>query len=132
MHAQFNDVPTAPKRIAPYSHSVLCGPFLFLTGQMPIDPIDNQWIRGSIRDQTLAVMGNIKRVLAFSALSVCDLVQCRVYLSRMELYEEFNEVYEGEFLLAKANLPARTCVAVSGLAGGADVEIDAIAWKPLG
>ena len=131
MHAQFNDVPTAPRRIAPYSHSVLCGPFLFLTGQMPIDPISNKWVRGDIRDQTLAVMANIKSVLAYSRFSICDIVQCRVYLSCMDLYEEFNNTYEGEFTIAQANLPARTCVAISGLAGGADVEIDAIAWKPL-
>lgn len=130
MRAQFNDVPMAPKRIAPYSHSVLCGPFLFLTGQMPIDSISNEWVRGDIRDQTLAVMANIKNVLAFSGFSIRDIVQCRAYLSHMNLYEEFNNVYESEFIVAKANLPARTCVAICGLAGGADVEIDAIAWKP--
>ncbi|RCN56409.1 RidA family protein [Acidiferrobacter thiooxydans] len=131
MQAQFNDIPAAPRPIAPYSHSVLCGPFLFLTGQMPIDPVSNQWVRGDIGNQTLAVMANIKIVLAYSGFSMRNIVQCRVYLSRMDLYEAFNNAYESEFAMAQANLPARTCVAISGLAGGADVEIDAIAWKPL-
>lgn len=130
MQAQFNDVPTAPRRIAPYSHSALCGPFLFVTGQMPINSVSNQWVRGDIKDQTLMVMANIKAILEFSGFSIGDIVRCGVYLSHMDLYEEFNNVYEKEFIIAKANLPARTCVAVSGLAGGADVEIEAIAWKP--
>ncbi len=98
---------------------------------MPIDPASNEWVRGDIGNQTLAVMANIKIVLGYSGLSMRNIVQCRVYLSRMDLYEEFNNAYKSEFAMAQANLPARTCVAISGLAGGADVEIDAIAWKPL-
>ena len=127
MRIEFNMVAGAPKRIAPYSHSVLCGDFLMVTGQMPIDPTTNEWVRGSIENQTMVVMENIKNILIYSQMSIRNIVQCRVFLSSMELYDKFNVVYEKIFV--DGDLPARTCIAVSGLAGDADVEIDVIACR---
>lgn len=127
MKVEYNIVSKAPKKIAPYSHSVLCGDFLMVTGQMPIDPNTNEWVRGSIEDQTLIVMQNIENILKYSQMSIQDIVQCRAFLSSMDLYDSFNTVYEKAF--SGANLPARTCIAVNGLAGDADVEIDVIACR---
>lgn len=117
----------APHAVAPYSHIVKAGDFLFVTGQMPIDPGTNTYVRGPIADQAVRVMENLRLILASFDCTFQDVVSARVFLTDMRDFEEVNSIYAGFFGDA---LPARTCVAVSGLAGGADIEIDLIAYKP--
>ncbi len=129
MNVIYKIVQGAPKPIAPYSHSVVCpNGFVFITGQMPIDPASNCWVSGAISDQAVRVFENIKIILHDSGLSLNDVVQCRVFLSDMKFYNEFNTIYETIFSATKR--PARTCIGVSGLAGNADVEIDVVAFSP--
>ncbi len=113
-----------PEPIAPFSHAVAHGDTLYVTGQMPIDPSTGRLVDGGIVEQTDAVMGHLQRVLERCGSSLDAVVQARAFLTSMDLYADFNAAYTAWF--AKP-LPARTCVAVTGLALGALVEVDLIA-----
>ncbi len=117
----------APKPIAPFSHACEAGRFLFLTGQMPIDPITNEVVGDDIAGQTIAVLGNLVAVLNESGLDLQHVVSARAFLTDMAEYENFNRVYETYF--HGYELPARTCIGVVALALGAKVEIDFIAYR---
>ena len=122
-HLVFED---GPKRVAPFSHAVKAGGFLFVTGQMPTltnDP--TKLIEGDIISQTHQVMKNLKHVLTAANTSLEDVVFVRIYLINFQDFDKMNAVYESYF--ASDKLPARTCIGVTGLAVGASVEIDLIA-----
>ena len=121
-HLVFED---GPKRVAPFSHAVKAGGFLFVTGQMPTlinDP--TKLIEGDIISQTHQVMKNLKHVLTAANTSLEDVVFVRIYLINFQDFDKMNAVYESYFTSDK--LPARTCIGVTGLAVGASVEIDLI------
>lgn len=121
-------VSKAPAAVAPYAHACRAGDFIFITGQMPIDPTTNENIVGEITAQAVRVLENLKIVLSACDCTFEDLVSVRVYLTDMRDFESFNQVYES---YVKNALPSRTCIAVTGLAGGADVEIDMVAYKKM-
>jgi 2-iminobutanoate/2-iminopropanoate deaminase len=120
----FSPTDGVPAPVAPYSHAVRVGPLLFLTGQLPLDPETGDVVGVDVGTQTKAVMANLERVLDLCGAALDDVVQVRAYLTSMDLYDDFNGAYASYF---GGGLPARTCVAVVGLARGALVEIDAIA-----
>jgi reactive intermediate/imine deaminase len=113
-----------PDPIAPFSHAVAHGDVLHVTGQMPIDPRTGLLVAGGISEQTDQVMRLLFRVLELCGSSSGSVVQARAFLTSMDLYPEFNAAYERWFA---PPLPARTCVAIDGLALGALVEVDLIA-----
>ncbi len=122
-HMLFSD---GPKPVAPFSHAVRAGDFLFVTGQMPTQGEDNtQLVSGDIEEQTHQVMGNLQTVLAAAGLSLERAVSVRIYLVNFGDYAKMNKVYESYFEPGK--LPCRTCIGVTGLAVGASVEIDLVA-----
>ncbi len=127
---EFLMVPGAPVPVAPFSHAVRAGPFLFVTGQMPTDPWDDsRKLPDGIAAQTRRVIENLRIVLEGSGYAWQDVVQARIYLTDFERdYAAMNEVWRIHFPAER--LPARTCVGVTGLARGALVEIDLVAWKP--
>ena len=115
-----------PKRVGPFSHAVIAGNFLFVTGQMPTLPNDpKKLIEGDISNQTHQVMKNLKTVLTAANSSLEDVVFVRVYLLNFQDFDTMNAIYESYFVPDK--LPARTCIGVTGLAVGASIEIDLIA-----
>ena len=119
-HLVFND---GPKRVGPFSHAVKAGGFLFVTGQMPTlldDP--TTLVIGGIVEQTHQVMRNLEHVLVSSDCQFSNVVFVRVYLVNFQDFDEMNNVYKTYFV--SGNLPARTCIGVTGLAVGASVEID--------
>jgi reactive intermediate/imine deaminase len=120
----FGPADGVPVPVAPYAHAVRVGPLLFLTGQLPLDPATGDIVGTGVAAQTDAVIENLARVLELCGASLADVVQSRAYLTSMDLYNEFNAAYERHFAFG---LPARTCIAVGGLARGALVEIDAVA-----
>ena len=81
----------APKPIGPYSQAVQAGNFLFVSGQLAIDPKEGKLIVGNITLQTRQVMENIKAIFEAAGYSLKDVVQSTVYLSSMGLFEEFNQ-----------------------------------------
>jgi 2-iminobutanoate/2-iminopropanoate deaminase len=117
----------APKPIAPFSHATAAGDFVFVTGQMPIVPETGEYVRGSLAEQTDAVMRNLEAVLHAAGSDWDHVLHCRIYLTDFGRYAEVNEAYRRWF--SPGRLPARTCIGVTGLAGGADVEIDLLAAK---
>jgi len=111
---------------APYSHACRAGNFLFVTGQMPIDPETGDYVADEIETQSRRVMDNLLLVLQHAGMDGSDVVSARAFLTDMSDYDAFNRVY-AEYM--QRHLPARTTVGVTGLAGGARVEVDLIAYR---
>lgn len=117
---------SAPQKVAPFSHAVRAGNYLFITGQMPTLKNDNtKLVDGGIEAQTHQVMKNLIDVLNAAGSSLEKVIVARVYLVNFGDFDKMNSVYASYF--AKDKLPARTCIGVTGLAVGAYVEIDFIA-----
>tara|TARA_Y100000589_G_scaffold90242_1_gene84855 strand:- start:2379 stop:2765 length:387 start_codon:yes stop_codon:yes gene_type:complete len=117
---------SAPQKVAPFSHAVRAGDYLFITGQMPTLKDDNtKLIDGGIEEQTHQVMKNLLEVLNAAGSSLEKVIFARVYLVNFGDFDKMNNVYASYF--TKDKLPARTCIGVTGLAVGASVEIDFIA-----
>ena len=122
-HLTFSE---GPKKVAPFSHAVKAGEFLYITGQMPTLKNDNtKLVQGGIEEQTHQVMRNLIEVLSAAGSSIDKVIFARVYLVNFGDFEKMNKVYASYFKTEK--LPARTCIGVTGLAVGASVEIDLIA-----
>ena len=126
----FHMIPGAPQPVAPYSHVVEIDGWLFLAGQIASDlAYDPEAIPETIEAQTHKVMENLARVLGGVGAGLENVVAARVFLTDFdEDYRKMDAVYESYF--APDRRPARTTVGVTGLAGGARVEIDVIARRP--
>jgi 2-iminobutanoate/2-iminopropanoate deaminase len=120
----FGPADGVPAPIAPFSHAIEHAGLLYLTGQMPIDPATGQLVAGGVTEQTDAVLANLEHVLRSCNASLDSVISARAYLTSIELYAEFNLAYARWF---RPPLPVRTCIAVTGLAVGALVEIDFVA-----
>ena len=129
---EFLMVPGAPQPVAPFSHATAAGGWLFVTGQMPTDPDDdNAPLPAGIEAQTRRVIDNLQLVLAGPGSGLDRVVFARVYLTHFERdYAAMNTVYQAYF--APGHLPARTCIGVTGLARGALIEIDLLARQAEG
>jgi len=111
----------------PYSPAVRAGDFIYVSGQIPIDPATNTPVLGDIRAETRQVLSNIERILAGCGASRNDVVKCQVYLTDVNDFAAMNEVYQEFFGDAK---PARTTIGVAALPmKGAKIEIDAVAYQ---
>ena len=124
---EFLMVPGAPAPVAPFSHATAVDGWVFVTGQLPIDPDDDDGpLPEGIEAQTRQVVENLRRVLAGCASGLDQVVFAWVYLTQFERnYASMNTAYESYF--APARLPARTCIGVTALARGALEEIDLLA-----
>jgi reactive intermediate/imine deaminase len=129
MPPTFHLLPGAPKPVAPYSHAVEAGGFVFVTGQLATDPGDDTLpLPEGIDAQTAKVMDNLRRVLEGLGLGFADVVSARVFLTDFERdYAAMNACYASHF--GAGRLPARTTVGVTRLARGGLVEIDLIAVR---
>ena len=117
---------SAPQKVAPFSHAVRAGEYLFVTGQMPTLKNDStELVDGGIEAQTHQVMKNLLEVLDAAGSSLEKVIFARGYLVNFGDFDKMNKVYASYF--EKDKLPARTCIGVTGLAVGASVEIDFIA-----
>ena len=114
----------APKAIGPYSQAIQAGNFLFLSGQIPLDPKTGEFIKGDIRRQTQQVLENIKGVLESQELEMDSVVKVTIFLKDIGNFNEVNEVYATYF---RSSPPARSTVGVAKLPKDADIEIEAVA-----
>lgn len=114
----------APQAIGPYSQGVIAGNFLFISGQIAIDPDKNEMISGTIEEQAEQVLNNIGAILNEAGLTYENVVKTTVYLTDLNDFGKMNEVYSRFF---KNNPPARAAIQVSKLPKGAKIEIEAIA-----
>jgi 2-iminobutanoate/2-iminopropanoate deaminase len=116
--------PTAPAAIGPYAHAIQAGPFVFCSGQTPIDPSTAKLVEGGIDAQTKQVFANITAVLAASGLTLQDVVKSTVYLKDMGDFAAMNAIYAAAFAPHK---PARTTIQAAKLPLDCMVEIEVIA-----
>jgi len=118
----------APRPVGPYSQAVRAGQFLFLAGQIPVDPATGEMPLG-IKEQTAQVVRNLAAVVEAAGGTLADIVKTTVYLTNLDDFSAMNEVY-GEFFGKRP--PARACVQVARLPRDALVEIEAVAFLPQG
>ena len=114
----------APGAIGPYSQGIKAGGFLFISGQMPVDPISNGVVEGGIEAQTTQVLENIKAILSHQGLLMDNVVKTTVFLKDLNDFQIVNSIYANYF---KEQAPARACVQVVKLPKDVMVEIEAIA-----
>lgn len=115
---------SAPKAIGPYSQAIVAGDFVFVSGQIPIDPKSGELLSGSVAEETRQSIKNIAAILETAGASLAQVVKTTVYLKDMNDFEAMNNVYAEYFAELK---PARATVQVAKLPKDVRVEIDAIA-----
>jgi len=115
----------APKPVGPYSQAIKLGNWVFISGQLPINPKTGELIKGDIREATKVVLSNIEAILKASGASLSDVVKVTVYMRDVSKFSEFNEVYREFF---PKDPPARSVVEVSRIPKDADLEVDVIAY----
>ena len=114
----------APQAIGPYSQAIKAPPFLFVSGQIPLDPATGQMAAGDIAAQTHRVFANLRAILEAGGTSLDRVVRTTVYLADMNDFAAMNEVYATYF---GTQAPARATVQAARLPKDARVEIDVIA-----
>jgi len=115
----------APQPIGPYSQAIKVGSFLFISGQIPINPRTGRLVKGGIREQAEQVLKNIRAIVEAAGGTMRDIVKVTVYLSNLNDFGEFNEVYSKFF---KKPYPARVVIEASKIPRNALLEIEAIAY----
>ena len=115
---------SAPAAIGPYAQAVRADNFVFLSGQIALQP-DGTLLEGDVSAQTRQVMQNLEAVLQAAGLTLGNLVKTTIFLANIDDFAQVNEVY-ASFL--GEHRPARATVAVAGLPKGVDVEIEAVAF----
>ncbi|WAC41738.1 RidA family protein [Pedobacter sp. SL55] len=116
----------APAPIGPYSQAIVANGFLFASGQIAINPENNELNNGTLEEETHQVMRNVKALLVESGYEFEHIIKTTIFLSDMSLFAEVNEIYGAYF---KSDFPARETVAVKGLPKGVNVEISVTAYK---
>lgn len=117
----------APAAIGPYSQAVMVDSFLYVSGQLGLNPATGALEGDNVKSQAAQSLANIKAILQEAGLEMKDVVKTTVFLSDISLFADFNEVYATAF--PGPGAPARSCVAVKGLPKNALVEIEVIAHK---
>ena len=117
----------APLAQGPYSQGVLCGNTLYVSGQLPIDPINGEMITGDIKSQARQTLKNIISIVE-EVTDKNNIVRTTVYMKNIKDFSLVNEVYSEFFTDFK---PSRVCVGVAELPKNAELEIEAIAVKEL-
>lgn len=116
----------APKAVGPYSQAIMAGNTLFCSGQIAIDPKNNEVLKVSVKEQTHQVMKNIDAVLKQAGLSYGHIVKSTIFVTDMNDFATVNEVYSSYL---QAPYPARSTVGVAALPKGVNVEIEVVAIK---
>ena len=126
MSVQYIHTDNAPQAIGPYSQAVKANGFLYISGQIPVDPATGSVVEASYSVQTKQSMANLAAILKEADLTFADVVKTTIFLTDMAHFPEVNEAYAAFF---EGPCPARACVEVSRLPKDVLVEIEAIAVK---
>ena len=121
-----NGIPQAPKAVGPYSQAAKAGGFIFLSGQIALNPETSQLSGAAIEEQTNQVLKNINTVLNSMNLGFKDVVKSTIFLTDMNDFKTVNAIYEQWLGECK---PARSTIQVAGLPLGAIVEIEMLAFS---
>ena len=117
----------APVPIAPYSQGIKANGFLFVSGQIGLNPSTRKLVEGGTEAEAVQIMENIRAILSAGGARIEDIVSTVVYLKNMDDFQKMNEIYGKYFT---GNFPTRSTVGVSSLAGGANIEITVTALLP--
>ncbi len=117
----------APAAIGPYSQAVNAGGFLFVSGQIPINPQTGQVVTTGIEDETAQVIKNISAILEAAGANLSHVVKATIFIKNMDDFAKINAVYAAHFT---GNFPARETVEVSRLPKDVNIEISVIAQLP--
>jgi 2-iminobutanoate/2-iminopropanoate deaminase len=120
--------PAAPQAVGPYSQAIASGPFLFCSGQIPLDPATGALISGDVTAQTTQVLNNLTALLQANNMTLANVVKTTVFLTDLADFSAMNAVYSQFF---PAPHPARSTIQVVALPKSASVEIEAIALSTL-
>lgn len=120
----------APRPVGPYSQAVEIDGWLYVAGQVPIDPATGEWITGDIAAQTERVLRNVQAILEAAGASLCDVIKTTVYMADLREFAMMNEVYARFF--ADACPPARATIEAKHLPGGSRLEVEAVARIGVG
>jgi 2-iminobutanoate/2-iminopropanoate deaminase len=115
----------APEAVGPYSQGIRVGDWLYISGQIPLDPITGSLVEGDIVDQTHRVLKSASAILKAAGGSLDDVVKVTIYMTDLGDFSKVNQVYAQYF---KSSPPARSCVQVSALPKGAALEVDMVAF----
>ena len=115
----------APKPIGPYNQAIIAGNYMFISGQIALNPKNAELITSEIKKETTQVMENLKAILSEASLTFENVVKTTIFLSDMNDFSSVNEIY-GSYL-NNSTAPARETVQVSKLPVGVNVEISMIA-----
>jgi 2-iminobutanoate/2-iminopropanoate deaminase len=114
-----------PAAIGPYSSALKIGNLVFVSGQLPIDPVIGEIVEGEIEVQARRSLENLKAVLKSYSIGMENVVKTTIFLKDMNNFSQVNKIYDEYFT---DQFPARSCVEVSRLPKDADIEIEAIAF----
>ena len=117
----------APVPIAPYSQGIKANGFLFVSGQIGLNPITRKLVEGGMQAEAVQIMENIRAILKAGGAGMEDVVSTTIYLKNIDDFQKMNEIYGKYFT---GNFPTRSTVGVSSLAGGASIEITVTALLP--
>lgn len=126
MSKKLIETKNAPEALGPYSQAVSINGFLFLSGQIGIDPAVGKVVEGGVAEQTKQIFSNIKNVLAEAGGTLDDIVKVTVFLKNMDDFSLVNSIYAEYFTRP---YPARSAVQVAKLPLDVDIEIETIAVK---
>lgn len=116
----------APKAIGPYSQAIAYKDLIFVSGQIPIDPVSGAIVGSTIEEQAERALINLEAILVASGSNFSKVTKCTVFLSDMNDFTAFNTIYGKKF---GENPPARSTVQVSRLPRDVKIEIEAIAFR---
>jgi 2-iminobutanoate/2-iminopropanoate deaminase len=116
----------APKAIGPYSQALALGEWVFVSGQIPLDPTTGEIVRGGFAEQARRALANLDAILVAAGVDRGAVMKTTVYLTDVGRFAEFNEIYSAFFA---DHRPARAVVGVASLPRGAEVEIEAVAAR---
>jgi 2-iminobutanoate/2-iminopropanoate deaminase len=114
-----------PLAIGPYSSALKIGNLVFVSGQLPIDPVVGEIVEGEIEVQVKRSLENLKAVLESYSIGMENIVKTTIFLKDMNHFSRVNKIY-GEYFTNQ--FPTRSCVEVSRLPKDADIEIEAVAF----
>ena len=114
----------APRPIGPYNQAIKAGNLVFISGQIPIDPVTGEMVQGDFKDKARRALLNVIAIVEAAGGGVRDIVKVTVYMTDLSKFSEFNKVYEE---IMNGHKPARAVIGVSSLPAGAEIEVEAIA-----
>ncbi len=116
---------SAPKALGPYSQAIRAGDFLFVSGQVPIDPATGELVQGDIAEQTRRAFENVREILAAGGATFQQVVRTTVYLADLSDFGAMNDVYATLFTPPQ---PARSTIQAARLPRNSRIEVDVIAF----